>query len=792
MTEADQTPQVLEWDKLLELLAAHTRSTRGEACVRSCALAADVEDARRWQQETVEMTMLQDSADPMPTLAFPDVAEALKRAGKGAVLESHELRDQALVLAVWEEVQRYLGRHAPNAPALGSVAAALLSGPALGKLKHTLDASIDPDGSIRDSATPELRRLTHHANDLKQQIRDQLEHILRSSRYADLLQEQYFAQREGRYVVPIKIDMQRRVAGIVHDVSSSGATVFLEPRELVDLNNAIKVADREVDREVLRILRDLSSRIAEQADVILMGMEALARLDAIAARAALGRQLRAHPVALNGEGRIRLKQARHPLLVLSKQQVVANDILLDDQVHVLVLSGPNTGGKTVTLKIVGLFALMVRAGMLLPCEPESEMAVFPELFADIGDAQDLARDLSSFSAHMTHMVRLLKGEHGVGRALILLDEPVTSTDPSEGAALAEALLCRFADMGMKVIVTTHYRSLKALAQTTPEFANASVGFDLETLTPTYRLSMGVPGGSSAIEIAGRLGMDSAVLDAARQKLHTDDRRVERLLVDLQAKQRQLTADLAQAVQARTEAEAAAEEAKARLAKLEATEQEQRKGIKKKLQEQFSRARAEVQATLDEVKREQKLVKAKEAKERLVRLEAEAQADLGPHVEQIPVEQLESGDQVEIGGLGMTGKLLESPQGKKRVRVKVGEGELLATVANLVGISREREAPQPAAPISRTPLGGERSYHDETPAVVDVRGQAVDEAVDQVLAALDRATLEGAHSLRIIHGHGTGKLKSTLRTYLKSSAYVAHLRAGERHEGGDGVTIVTIR
>ena len=792
MTEADQTLHVLEWDKLLELLAAHTRSTRGEACVRSCALAADVEDARRWQQETVEMTMLQDSADPMPTLAFPDVAEALKRAGKGAVLESHELRDQALVLAVWEEVQRYLGRHAPNAPALGSVAAALLSGPDLRKLKHTLDASIDPDGSIRDSATPELRRLTHHANDLKQQIRDQLEHILRSSRYADLLQEQYFAQREGRYVVPIKIDMQRRVAGIVHDVSSSGATVFLEPRELVDLNNAIKVADREVDREVLRILRDLSSRIAEQADVILMGMEALARLDAIAARAALGRQLRAHPVALNGEGRVRLRQARHPLLVLSKQQVVANDILLDDQVHVLVLSGPNTGGKTVTLKIVGLFALMVRAGMLLPCEPESEMAVFPELFADIGDAQDLARDLSSFSAHMTHMVRLLKGEHGVGRALILLDEPVTSTDPSEGAALAEALLCRFAGMGMKVIVTTHYRSLKALAQTTPEFANASVGFDLETLTPTYRLSMGVPGGSSAIDIAGRLGMDSAVLDAARQKLHTDDRRVERLLVDLEAKQRQLTADLAQAVQARTEAEAAAEEAKARLAKLEATEQEQRKGIKKKLQEQFSRARAEVQATLDEVKREQKLVKAKEAKERLVRLEAEAQADLGPHVEQIPVEQLESGDQVEIGGLGMTGKLLESPQGKKRVRVKVGEGELLATVANLVGISREREAPQPASPISRTPLGGERSYHDETPAVVDVRGQAVDEAVDQVLAALDRATLEGAHSLRIIHGHGTGKLKSTLRTYLKSSAYVAHLRAGERHEGGDGVTIVTIR
>jgi len=791
MAEVDQTTQVLEWDKLLELLAGHTRSIRGAACVRSGALAVDLADARRWQQETVEMAGLQDSADPMPTLSFPDIEEALKRAKKGAVLETHDLREQSSVLALWEQVERYLNRHARDAPALASVAAALVFRSELSKLKQILDASIDPDGSIRESATPELRRLTHHANDLKQQIRDQLEHLLRSSRYAEILQEQYFAQREGRYVIPIKIDMQRRVAGIVHDVSSSGATVFLEPRELVDLNNAIKVADREVDREVLRILRDLSGRIAEQADVILMGLEALAHLDAIAARAALGRQLRAHPVALNGDGRVRLKQARHPLLVLSKQQVVANDILLDDQVHVLVISGPNTGGKTVTLKIVGLFALMVRGGMLLPCEPESEMAVFPELFADIGDAQDLARDLSSFSAHMMHIVRLLKGEYGVGRALVLLDEPVTSTDPSEGAALAETLLCRLAAMGMKVIVTTHYRSLKALAQTTPGFANASVGFDLETLSPTYRLFMGVPGGSSAIDIAGRLGMDPAILDAARQKLHTDDRRVERLLEDLHAKQRQLTEDLALAVKAKTEAEAAAEGAKARLAKLEATEQEQRKGIKKKLQEQFIRARAEVQATLDEVKREHKLVKAKEAKERLVRLEVEAQADLGPDVQQIPVEQFEVGDQVEIGGLGMTGKLLEPPQGKKRVRVKVGEGELLATVANLVGIGRATEALHPAPP-ARGPLIGERSYYAETPAVVDVRGQAVDEAVDQVLAALDRATLEEAHSLRIIHGHGTGKLKSTLRTYLKDSPYVAQLRPGERNEGGDGVTIVTIR
>jgi DNA mismatch repair protein MutS2 len=737
------------------------------------------------------MAQLQAGPDPMPVLAFPDVEDTLKRAGKGAVLDTHELRDHGVVLRLWDDVQRCLDRQKPHAPALSGAASALAAGPELRGIRAALDASIHPDGSIRDSATPELRRLTHHANDLKQQIRHRLEDLLHSRRYEDVLQERYFAQREGRYVVPIKIDMQRRVPGIVHDVSASGATVFLEPRELVDLNNAIKVADREIDREVLRILRDLSGRIADKAGLILAGLDALAELDVVAARAALARQLRAHPVSLNDEGRVRLQQARHPLLVVSKPKVVPNDVLLDDQIQVLVISGPNTGGKTVTLKIVGLFALMVRAGMHLPCEPESDMAVFSELFADIGDAQDLARDLSSFSAHMTQMVRLLTRSNADRQALVLLDEPVTSTDPIEGAALAEALLCRLAAMGMKVIVTTHYRSLKVLAQTTPGFANASVEFDLVTLSPTYRLFMGVPGGSSAIEIAGRLGMDPSVLDEARRKLKSEDLTFERMLADLHAKQRQLTNDLARAVEARTEAEAAAAEAKAQLTRLEATEREQRKGIKKRLQEQFTRARAEVQATVDEVKRDQRLIKAKEAKQRLLELETRASAQLAPSVDPIPLEQLEAGDQVEIAGLGMTGRLLESPRDKKRVRVKVGEGELLATVAHLIGIGRPSGSlPLPSVVSAPTAVG--RPYHIEAHRSVDVRGHAADEALDHVTAALDRATVEGAPSLRIIHGHGTGKLKATLRSYLKHSPYVVQARPGDRAEGGDGVTIVTIR
>ncbi len=394
---------------------------------------------------------------------------------------------------------------------------------------------------------------------------------------------------------------------------------------------------------------------------------------------------------------------------------------------------------------------------------------------------------------MTQMIQLLHDTQSRRQALLLLDEPVTSTDPTEGAALAEALLVRLSSMGRKVVATTHYRRLKVLAQTTPGFANASVEFDVATLSPTYRLFMGVPGSSAAVEIAGRLGMDRDVLDAARRKLEKDDLALERMLDDLRVKQRQLADDLARTDAARTEAEESARQAREQLARWETTGREERKGIKKKLQEQFSRARAEVQATVDEVKREQKLIKAKEAKQRLVELEAKVRSELTPTGQPVPLDQLGVGDQVEIGGLGMMGTLLEVPQGKKRVRVKVGEGEVLATVANLSGLARNaasQSAPDRPSPAKAT--GTARSYHAEEQTVVDVRGKAADEALDDVVAALDRAALAGTPTLRIIHGHGTGRLKTTLREYLKTSPYVEAFRAGDRSEGGDGATIVTLR
>ncbi|MGQ0557184.1 MAG: endonuclease MutS2 [Nitrospiraceae bacterium] len=802
-TLSDHAMQVLEWARVLEFLAQHAQSAMGLAQCRSLVLSSDLADACLRQQETTEMVSLLEGSDPVSALVFPDIREQLIRSGKGGTLEASELRDCAVVLALMAEVERYAEFHQGKMQALARVLAPLHVIKTLKGVLKAIEGAIQSDGSMKDTASPELRRLTHQAQGLKQEMRQQLEQILHSKRYEDVLQESYFAQREGRYVVPVKADMRGRIPGIVHDVSSSGATVFLEPRELVELNNSIKVADLEIEREVQRILRELTALVASKAAEIEQGIEVLADCDVIRAKAEMSRRLKCHPVVLNEDGRVMLTRARHPLLLIAKDDVVANDILMDEKIRVLVISGPNTGGKTVTLKIVGLFALMVRAGLHLPCAPESEMALFTDLYADIGDAQDLTRDLSSYSAHMTSMIRLLSesaaqpmlSERPMSRSLVLLDEPVTSTDPQEGAALAEALLCRLAELNMKVVVTTHYGALKELAQTTSGFMNASVEFDVERLAPTYRLFIGIPGGSSALEIAGRLGMDQNILNDARRRLHHEDHRLDELMADLQRKQRQLADDSEKARLARHEAEQAAREAQVLRVQLEEAEQEARRGLKKKLGEQFQRARAEVQATVDSLKREQKLIKAKETKQRLSELEVKTRQELTPASEPIPVEHLTVGDAVEIVGLGMTGSLLETPQGKKRVRVKVGEGEILASVSNLVGIPREPH------PVIAQPVSSVLDYRRVSPTnglgldaqtVVDVRGQAADNALDQVVAALDRAALDGAPFLRIIHGHGTGRLKSVLREYLKESPYVAEFRPGDKAEGGDGVTVAKLR
>jgi DNA mismatch repair protein MutS2 len=692
------------------------------------------------------------------------------------------------------DVLRHLTRRKDEAPALSALAAGL---DALPDLKRALDRCVDHEGNIRESATPDLRDLAHQANALKQKIRAKLDAILGSPRFADLLQEQYFAQRENRYVVPVKAERKSEVPGIVHDVSASGATVFIEPRELVDLNNQIKEADLAIEREVRRILQELTEQAADHADALREDLGLLGRLDCLRAKASLARLLGASDPVMNGEGHLRLKQARHPLLVLSRLQtqepIVANDIELGESVRVLIISGPNTGGKTVTLKIVGLFALMARAGLQLPCAPGSEMAFFPEVYADIGDAQDLAQDLSSFSAHMTDMIALL-GSASPG-TLVLLDEPVTSTDPAEGAALAEALLVRLADRRFTVVATTHYNSLKALAQSRSGFANASVEFNIATLSPTYRLIPGMPGGSSAIDIAGRLGMDEDILDEAVRLVDRGERAVEQLMEELQETRRKLDEDARRIAALLAEAESAARMQKALAAQQAETEKETRKTARKKITDELLKARAEVQTVLDELKTEKKLVKAREAKERLTAIEGAMQSQLKQAGDYRPVEELQAGDRVEVTNLGTVGVLLENPTGKKRVKVRMGEKEVSVSVSVLAGLTEGFQESAPQAPGVKKRVGAVREpplRMQEAATVVDVRGKTAEEAREALVACLDQALLDSVPIVRIIHGHGTGRLKQVLRDYLKDSPYVSAFRPGERAEGGDGVTVVNLR
>jgi DNA mismatch repair protein MutS2 len=820
-TLVQKARRALEWPAIIEILASQAVSGLGAELCRNLVLADSWEATQESLKETAEMAALEASGQGLPLASIPDIRSTVARASKGAALTAIDLQAISTVLGAVSDLSRYLRARREEAPQIYAIAASL---DGLIPLKQSIDRCVDADGSIRESATPDLRSLTHESNGLKQKIRRRLEAMLGSARFADLLQESYFAQRENRYVLPIKSERKGEVPGIVHDVSASGATVFIEPRELVDLNNQIKEADLAVEREVRRILQRLSDEIRLHHQSLLNNVDTIGRLDCLRAKAMLAKLLDASDPLLNNEGRIRLAQARHPLLILHRKMlypaadsekenavpvvpearllptsIVANDIELGQEARVLIISGPNTGGKTVTLKIVGLFALMVRGGLQLPCDPGSEMAFFPEVFAEIGDAQDLKKDLSSFSAQMRDMIAILR--ESTSQSLVLLDEPVTSTDPTEGAALAQALLIHLAERGATVVATTHYNPLKALAQEHPGFASASVGFNPVTLSPTYRLISGMPGGSSAIDIAGRLGMDEKILDEAVRLLTSQERAVGRLMEDLQQVRQKVEDDMRRIAELRVEVETAAKTQKELAARQALTEKEARQVMRKKLTEELHQARTDVRAVVEALKNDKRLVKAREAKERLAQMEQSIRARVMPPDDYRPLQGLQAGDRVELLDLGTVGILSESPSDKKRVRVRVGEIEVSVATSSLAGLPEDwiRAEPQRPSPAPGSGpagyaggVGRDRSSLSTVSTVLDVRGQTAEDALETLRSFLDRAALNEASPLRVVHGHGSGRLKQVLRLYLKESPYVASFRPGDRAEGGDGVTVITLR
>ncbi len=800
-----ETQQVLEWPQVLEVLAAQAHSALGAELCRRLPLEDTLELAQRRMQETTDMLELHHAPVPFPAVQFEDSSQALHKAEKGGVLDLHTLRDLSVLIHVAGAVRRCLVVNQQTVPALFSYYASL---PDLSELREEIDRCVSAEGEMLGQASSALHDALRLAQGLKQRIRRRVENMVASSRYRELLQEPYYAQRENRYVLPIKAERQHDLPGIVHDMSASGATVFLEPRELIDLNNEIKVAELQVTREINRILQELTNRVVEHLQDLRSLLHVLTTLDGIGAKARLSARMNGTPVGLNTDGHVRLWNARHPLLPLSKEQVVPNDVMFEKDSAVLVISGPNTGGKTVLLKLLGLCSLMVRGGLHLPCRDGSEMAFFEETFADIGDAQDLTKDLSSFSAHIRKLIGLLKSiEHRTGggspHTLVLLDEVISSTDPAEGAALAEALLRRFAELNLKVVVTTHYNSLKTLALSTPGFLNASLEFDVNTLAPTYRFIPGIPGGSSALDIAGRLGMDPSILAHALSLVHQEDRQLDHIFADLQHTHQELKEEREEARTQRESADRDATEAHAIAERLRSTEREEIKKMKKKFREELATARAEIRRITESLHRQRTWTHAQEAQHQLQRVEDSVSQHTRASLETVPVESLEEGDIVEIANLDTLGRLLEKPQGKKSVRVQVGESEMSVHVDRLVGLGKGERIPdavsRPAQSAPRSSKPGRLVSNENAPsgstssgfAGIDLRGQTAEEALEQLTSQLDQALLRNAKSVRIIHGHGTGKLKAAIRQFLAQSAYVTAFRPGAKEEGGDGVTMAEL-
>ncbi len=796
---AQQSEKVLEWHELLDAVAHEAASSMGAELCRILPFAEHVEQARLQQQETFEMVQTLVGSSPLSPLNFPDIRPQLGRAAKAGFLEGLDLRDISLVLSMSQKAKRWLEGHHDLCPTVSIRASHIEE---ISWVRQMIDQCVDPQGEIREGASPLLHQLTQKSQNLRQGMRRRLEHMVSSQQYAERLQGQYFAERENRYVIPVKAERQHEVDGIIHDVSSSGATVFIEPRNLIELNNAIKFVDIEIAQETRRILQDLSNSVTENIAPIKTNIQSLAELDSLVAKARFSRKIDGCPVHLNQQHLLHLHQAKHPLLVLHKDHVVANTIHLDKEIHTLIISGPNAGGKTVTLKLMGLIALMVKVGLLPPCAPHSEMMFFNRVYADIGDTQDLNRDLSSFSGHILSLIALLKDlqseeKNSLHSSLILLDEIGSSTDPIEGAALAEALLRRLSDLGCINIVTTHYPSLKTLPFRNPKVRNASQEFDLKSLSPTFRLIDGIPGGSSALDIASRLGLEPEILQFAHDLIQREDQDLDEVFQRLQKTYTQLEDERTLTHKHHEEAQKLFKEANLLREQMATQEKELRQRNRHKWQQEFSKAQRQVNQIVETLKKEKNPSEVQAKRRSLASIDQHMKEQIGLDDRSFS-KTPKAGDHVEIGEFGTIGILKEDPEGKKHISILVGSQTFKVAPSALRVVSpsdskgnltsQARRGLPALSPLATHPAINRGVYQQEH----DLRGVRLEAAIEMTTAALDQALLDQAKFVKIIHGRGSGALKAGIHKLCQSSPYTKSYRTGDQTEGGDGVTIIELQ
>ena len=802
----EKTLVTLEFQKILERLASYANFSASADLARELRPVSEFDEVLKRQARTTEARRLLDTNADVRIGGAHDVRPLVERAARRGTLEPADLLAIKDTLISARELSRVFERNAETYPRLTEIAVDLPPPPGIVEL---ISRTISDRGDVQDSASPKLASLRGEIRVAHERLLSRLQKMISDSKVAPMLQEGIITQRNGRYVIPLRSEFKGKVRSIIHDQSSSGATLFIEPLVVVELNNKWHELQLDERNEVLRILAEISDQVGEHAVMISMLVEALARIDLALMCAKYAEDIRAsEPVleSLKGKGRpnhpgsvIRLDQARHPLL--DPQTVVPIDVLLDDNTFAVVITGPNTGGKTVTLKTVGLLVLMAQSGMHIPARSGSALSVFHNVFADIGDEQSIEQSLSTFSGHIRNIVRILR--RADEKAMVLFDELGAGTDPQEGAALARAILSHLVAKRIPCLVATHYPELKVYAHGTPGVINASMEFDLQSLRPTYHLTIGLPGRSNALAIARRLGLPPEIIDSAKSELNPDDLRAEDLLNEIH-RQRDLSRKARQQAE---NAQQAAEKLKVDLStRLEKIEDERRRILEQARQKSEAEMGA-LQGEMESLRRQ--LARARQPLEALKPLQEQVN-ELSAAVQK-PVERqaapesatprpLRLGDKVRVRSIKMDGVItamsdldFEVQVGNLRVRARqndiqrAGEPEIPLVEAPVKMPTRVASRSSEASSSAKASAG----YYPSPGMELDIRGQRAEDALDALDRYLELAYLAGLPFVRIIHGKGTGRLRQVIREALGQSQHVKNWESGSDKEGGDGVTVARL-
>ncbi|MGI6238974.1 MAG: endonuclease MutS2 [Christensenellales bacterium] len=776
--------RVLEYPKIRRMLREHVVTEMGRQAADALEPVSEPDAVVRMQDQTEEADTVLSLSGGNPIAHFSDVRPFLKLAAVGSTLSQKALLDIAEALKAARVVRAALVSDREDTPILTEMGARLTTNR---NLEEEIFSAILSEDEISDHASKDLYDIRRHMRKINERVRERLNSIIRSPSLAKYLQDAIITMRNDRYVVPVKAECRQFVPGLVHDQSGSGSTLFVEPMAVVEAGNELRQWVIREKREIERILSDFSARVAPDADLIRHNLEILSELDLVFAKALLGRGMRAVRPKLNTQGRINLIRARHPLI--DPEKVVPSNLWMGDAFSILIITGPNTGGKTVTLKTVGLFALMAQSGLLLPAAYGSEIAIFDEVFADIGDEQSIEQSLSTFSSHMTNIVAILDGV--TNRSLALFDELGAGTDPTEGAALAMAILEHLLSIKVTTLATTHYSELKAFALGTPGVENASVEFNVETLRPTFRLSIGVPGKSNAFEISRKLGLPDFLIEGAGRRLTQDQVRFEDVIANAEYHRQIAEKERALAEQAHIETTRLRDEAEALRREIAKRREEEMKKAKADARKLLIKAQREAEGIIAELKKTRAAANVKEHE--LHELRGRLQSEIDVNADAIQPagaigeapKTLNIGDTVELISLGTRAVVLTKPDAKGECTVQAGALKLKAALENMRLVAAEKPAkPRSGGKIRVAARAVEREC--------DVRGLNTEEAILAVDMFLDGAVINKLHEVNVIHGKGTGVLRAGVQKHLRSHPAVSEFRLGRYGEGEDGVTVVTLK